>query len=132
ELDVFEGLTLLVEKNLVREAAASFSMLETIREFALEQLLEVGEEDEQRRRHAGWYTDLAEQKAPDMTGPDQIRALAELDATRGNMRAALQWAIASDPELGLRLATALGWYWYVRGHLAEGQASLEQATAAAG
>jgi len=107
-------------------------MLETIREFGLEQLAASGEEQHARARHAAWCLSLAVQAEPALYGgPGQVQWLDRLAAEHDNLRAALRWALAHDPETALRLAGALYWFWYVRGHLAEGRRWLERTLEAA-
>jgi tetratricopeptide (TPR) repeat protein len=125
----------LVEHSLLRqEAEASgeprFRMLETIREFGLEQLEAAGETAETASRHARFALALAQEAAPALHGPSQLTWLDRLEAEHDNARAALDWGLKHDAELALQLATALHWYWFYRGHLSEGQDWLERALVA--
>lgn len=105
-----------------------FTMLETIRAYAAERFEASGDTETWRQRHAEYSLALAEQAAPELTGPEQGRWLERLEREHDNLRAALGWAIERDEAaLGLRLAAALGQFWAVRGHLGEGQAWLERA-----
>jgi tetratricopeptide (TPR) repeat protein len=125
----------LVDKSLLRTADdlgedRRFGMLETIREYGLERLAEVGEEDEVRRRHLGWCLELAEHAEPELTGAQQQRWFARLDIEHDNLRAALGWAIARhDAESATRLAGTLHRFWNTRGHYEEGRRWLEAALA---
>ena len=127
----------LIAKQLVRRADVTgelgrFAMLETTRQYAAERLDRDGEAGAAEARHAAYYLDLAERAEPELTGPDQARWLARLEAEHGNMRVALGWAARrEDPEMGLRLAAALWRFWYTRGYLAEGRGWLEAALARA-
>jgi non-specific serine/threonine protein kinase len=108
-----------------------YQMLETIREYGLEQLDAAGERDDAHRRHAAHFLALAERAERELIGPDQGTWLARLDRDHENLRGALGWALAAnDGELALRLATALWRFWAARGHLAEGFGWLERALAA--
>jgi tetratricopeptide (TPR) repeat protein len=99
-------------------------MLETIREFALEQLAADPGADEVRRTHAGYFLKLSESEP--VAG--QAAWLDQLDVERDNLRAALAWCVEADePGLGLRLAASLWEFWWVRGHLAEGRRWLDDA-----
>jgi predicted ATPase/class 3 adenylate cyclase len=112
-------------------------MLETIREYALERLAQVGELYDTQRRHAEYYAGVAERARAQMGGPAYLAALGRLEAEHDNLRAALAWsldtsaaALASDGEqvaIGLRLAQALTMFWYQHGHAAEGRRWLERA-----
>ena len=105
-------------------------MLATIREFAQGRLEETGDASEVRARHARHYLDLARVADEELTGPDHADAFARLAQEQDNIRAALTWAVASDSELALELAAAVGWFWFVRGQLDEGTLWLEAALAA--
>ncbi|HUS17720.1 MAG TPA: tetratricopeptide repeat protein, partial [Chloroflexia bacterium] len=130
-LAVADLLESLVKKSLLREEGAAgatrFSMLETIREYALERLAASGEQPAIARAHAAAFLTLAEGIAPLLQGPDQATWLDRLEADAPNLRAALRWAEAvGEAEWGLRLAGAVSRYWWTRGHQSEGQAVLSR------
>jgi predicted ATPase/transcriptional regulator with XRE-family HTH domain len=126
-LVTLEALTSLVNNNLVVQQEQSgkprFTLLETVRAYALERLAERGEEEAIRQRHAEYYLALAEEADPHLRTAAQQAWLDRLDVESGNLRAALAWFIegAVDAEAGLRLAGALGWFWTIRGHVSEGR-----------
>lgn len=130
ELDLVDGLAALVDQSLLRpverEAGVPrFTMLETIREYALERLEESGEASLLRQRHALCYLETAEQAEPRLRGPDRRAWLDRLETEHANLRAALSWALAQGAaELAARLASALGTFWEVR-HRYEGRDWLE-------
>jgi tetratricopeptide (TPR) repeat protein len=136
ELDLLDALTSLVDKSLLvvpeLEAGdaveiASFTMLETIKEYACECLAASGESVEMRRRHAEYYLRLAEQAEPELRGPGQEVWLARLERSHDNIRSALGWSMETGQiEIGLRIAGAIWWLWYTRGYLSEGRRWLEQ------
>jgi predicted ATPase/class 3 adenylate cyclase len=138
EVDVVDGLGSLVDKSLVRQretpdGEVRFRMLETIHEFAAEQLEESGEEEEIRRRHAEYLRDLAEEAEPHLMGEGQFRWLERLEREHDNVRAALDWAETVDEaETALRTAAAIWRFWQLRGHLTEGRARLERILALPG
>lgn len=107
------------------------ALLGTIRAAAEELLLGDGA-PAVRQRHAVWALALAEQHAARLFGAQQQSALNELDHAHPDLRAALSWALdaAGAPAVGVRLATALWWYWCLRGLLAEGLGWLDRAHAA--
>jgi predicted ATPase/DNA-binding SARP family transcriptional activator len=119
----------LVDKSLVvfeagPDGRARYRMLETIRQYARERLVEAGEEPIARARHARSFATFASAVAEKLGGPDQSRLLSELDLERENLRAALEATIRS--EQGLQMANSLWRYWYVRGHLSEAREWLRQ------
>lgn len=132
EVEVLGGLESLVAKSLARQDAdmegePRFQMLETIREYALEQLGQSGEADEVRRRHATYFLALAEQAEPELRGAQQAAWLDRCDREHDNLRAALRWSLESGhAELGLRLGGALRLWWFTRGYLSEGRRRLTE------
>ncbi|MGH2534169.1 MAG: ATP-binding protein [Thermomicrobiales bacterium] len=132
---VLDGLASLVDKSLLRQdergGEPRFWMLQTIREFGIEQLVAAGEEDEAWARHAAWALALAEEAEPAVWGLDQIAWLDRLEWEHANFRAALDWSAERDPETALRLARALWWFWQTRGYLTEGRGWYDRLLAAA-
>jgi predicted ATPase/class 3 adenylate cyclase len=135
--EVLDGLEALVEHSLLRQVERSgeprFFMLATIRDFAVEQLTESGEQEALRRRHALAYLGLAERAAPSLTSRDQRTWLDRLARDHDNFRAVHGWAVETgDGGVGLRLITALWRFWQIRGHLVEGKARADAALAIPG
>ena len=106
-----------------------FTLLETLREFAREQLAAQGEADPARRRHLDYFLGLAERAMPALDGLEQSSWLDRLEREHDNLRAALAYAHTLDECSVLRLAVALGQFWEVRGYLTEGRRWLAQALA---
>jgi predicted ATPase len=136
EIEIVDGVTSLLEQNLLREMAEDeprFAMLETIREYAKERL-EAGDEAEGvRERHGAFYLRLAEEAESELGGPQQVRWLNRLESEHDNLRAALGWMLVEQrAEEGLRLAGALWRFWLNHGHFSEGRRWLERALAVAG
>ena len=131
---VFEGLAALVDESLVRQGEGDeprFTMLETVREYALERLAASGLEHEVRRRHLEHYLAFAEAAEPRLMANEQAEWLARCAAEHDNLRAAFAYALLSgEGEAALRLAVALRHFWQLHGHLAEGRQALEDALAA--
>jgi predicted ATPase/class 3 adenylate cyclase len=120
-----EMLQSLVDKSLVRHSNERFSMLETIREYAVERLQDSGEAEELQRRHGEHFLALAEEAYPNLKGSPKVW-LDRLEAEQDNLRAALDRLEATgESELALQLAGALYRYWYMRGHLGEGWRRLD-------
>lgn len=123
---VLDALETLVDESLVRkmdmaDGSYRFVMLETIREFALEHLQARGEEEAVRQRHANFFVHMAEEAEPHLMSAAREPWLRRLDGEHNNLQAALRWAAENDAvETGLRLAGALRWFWYHRGHFGEG------------
>jgi predicted ATPase/DNA-binding CsgD family transcriptional regulator len=127
-IDVVDKLAALLNKNLLRieegpQSELRFTMLETIHEYAFERLQESGGSEDIQRRHAEYFTALAERTRPDIRGgPNQPRRLHQLELEQENLRAAMEWSLAgTDAILGMRLVGALGHFWWRQGHYTEGQ-----------
>ncbi|HSS04083.1 MAG TPA: BTAD domain-containing putative transcriptional regulator [Solirubrobacterales bacterium] len=117
-------LARLIDKSLVHVEEGSgdhrYRLLETVRQYAAEQLEQVDERLVFERRHRDWYVDLAESDPPPAGDLPARERLLRLDLERDNLRAALASALADEPQVGLRLAVALWRFWLMRGYLAEG------------
>ncbi|TQN41958.1 putative ATPase [Blastococcus colisei] len=115
---VVDTLARLVDRSLVvvdRDAGPRYHLLETIREYARHRLSEGGDADRIGRAHVGYLTDLAERAERELRGDGQSRWLPRLALERDDIEAALAWCTAHadvEPDVGLRLVGALGWYWY--------------------
>ena len=133
---VLEGLAVLVDESLVmqRETVAGeprFSMLEIVREYALERLSASGEGDETRRRHLEQFVAFAEEAEPKLAERDQIAWFARVEDEHDNLRAALSFALDSDDSSSaLRLVVGVRRFWQIHGYLAEGRQALDSALAA--
>jgi tetratricopeptide (TPR) repeat protein len=100
-------------------------MLETVREYALEQLATTGERAALQDAHAGYYALLAEEAAPHLSGLSAARWLERLEEEHDNLRAALEWLLARQQVAeSLRLAAALAPFWSAQGHFGEGRTRL--------
>jgi non-specific serine/threonine protein kinase len=138
DMDALEVCTSLLDHSLlVREDGPGglprLRLLETIREFAFERLEASGEADRARRAHAELFLALAEQSEPHMTGPDQAARFDQLELEHDNLRAALSWAQThGEPDIALRLGSALWRFWAARAHLREGRERLEHVLAMPG
>jgi predicted ATPase len=123
--DGLETLASLVDKSLVRiRDGDRYWMLETIREFALEQLEASNEFDAVRARHANHFLALAEAADPHLPAFD-ARWIGRLDAEHDNLRAALHWLSAHDAQRAMELAALLARYWLTRGSAVEGRRHLD-------
>jgi predicted ATPase/DNA-binding CsgD family transcriptional regulator len=118
--DVMDGIATLLDHNLVRQVeladgSSRFMMLETIREFAFEQLDVSGETGEVFRRQALYLLGLFRSAEAEWHRPDGIRWLATGDAEIDNLRSALRWAVEHDAGLALSLNLSAATYWHARG-----------------
>jgi predicted ATPase/Tfp pilus assembly protein PilF len=132
DLQVLPGVRTLLEHSLLVRLDGGeetrIGMLETVHEYACERLEARGEGATLRRAHAIYYLALTEEADTHVRGAEQATWLRRLEAERDNLRAALSWSLeAGEPEIGLRLGTALGSFWAVRGYVSEGRACLEEA-----
>ena len=133
--DLLVGIQSLIEASvLVRSAAPSgeprYRMLQTVREFGLEQLQASGEADGIMERLAAWALALAEPWYEQIYGPSPRDWLVRCETEHDNLRAVLSWALeCGDAATAQRLVSSLIWFWYVRGHLSEGRTWGEQAMA---
>jgi len=129
-------LASLVDQSLVRQEAQRdeprYQLLMTLQAFGVMRLLEHGEYDLVRRRHALYFLHLAEQAEGGLSGGQQRTWVDRLGREHDNLRAALQWALdADEPLLGLRLAGALWRFWDIRSFLSEGRDWLDRLLARA-
>lgn len=119
-------LTHLVDKSLVvvheYSAEVRYDLLESIRQYALESLINANESAIMRANHLAFYLQLAEEAEPQLRTGKQLIWLARLEVEHDNLRTALEWAIDQPtPEQALRLAGALARFWYLRGYWNEGR-----------
>jgi predicted ATPase len=125
-------LSSLVDLSLLKPVGDDrLLMLETIREYGLERLAESGEERTFRMRHAGEFARLAE-AAYDDRSEAEAEWSSRLDRDHDDLRSALEWLSTEDPDAALGLAGALGWFWFARGYLTEGDAHLRAVLSASG
>jgi non-specific serine/threonine protein kinase len=132
EWEVLDLLTSLVDKSLAlaeqKGGQSRYRLLETVREYAWERLVESGESEVVCARHRDYFLELAETARPHLSGPEQVAWYDRLEAEHDNLRSAL----ASCPETlegtgaGVRMVGALGSFWEVRGHWSEGQTWCER------
>ena len=124
-----DALSALVDLSLLKPIAEDrFLMLETIREYAAERLEASGEAEELRRRHADAFRSLAAECYAHRVDAE-TECSERLESDHDDLRAALEWLGAHDPDAELELAGALGWFWLSHTHLAEGRRRLTDALA---
>jgi predicted ATPase len=127
-LNILEGVESLMNKSLLRQEEAGsgrsrFRMLETIREYALERLLESGEMETMRRQHARYFATVSEEAGRKLFSSEASHWLAKLETEHDNLRAVLDWShqVPDGVEIGPRIVGSIWWFWYRRGYLSEGR-----------
>ena len=135
--------TELLDASLVRVddgplGAPRIRLLQTVRRFALEVLADAGELADVRRTHAEHYVALAESANNELRGPHELAARATIESALPELREVLVWCLeeaSADDDarltLGMRLCSALSWFWYTSGYVAEGRHWTQRATARA-
>jgi non-specific serine/threonine protein kinase len=139
ELDVqspLDGIASLIDQSLLQQVAEvsdepRYTMLETIREYAQEQLAVSGEWKQARQRHATYVVDLAQSLAARLADASMAEGLAQLSSELPNVRLALAWTLdEGDAAAALQLAAALYPFWNLRGHFGEGRRWLAETVTA--
>ncbi|HYP18451.1 MAG TPA: tetratricopeptide repeat protein [Chloroflexia bacterium] len=134
-VDLLTQVESLLDKNLIQQVKRHpgqsdeprFTMLEMIRQYALERLAECGVEAQTRAAHARYYLGLVTAAEPELKGAGQAAWLDRLEAEHDNMRAALAWfAERGEAQQGLQMAGMLWRFWYVRSYFSEGRRWLAQ------
>jgi len=131
-IKVLDAIRSLVEQSLLAAAEEPngdirFRMLEVVREYASEALVASGEEEMVRRSHAEYFLAFAENAEPEIYGGKQLQWVTKLEREHDNIRAALGWSLEHDPQIELRLAAAVFYFWLFRGHYVEGLGWLKSA-----
>jgi len=129
-IELFDNLERLLEHNLLKppveiEGTPRFYMLETIHEFALERLLESGEIEAVRHRHAQFYLALADQAYPELITSRQTQWIPRLKIEHDNIRAVLAWSQHENIEIGLSLCISIWRFWVIHCNFSEGRMWLE-------
>lgn len=130
-LPAFDLISSLLDKSLLRQEEQAdgeprLFLLETVREYALEQLVQRGEDGAASQAHATFFTQFVTAAEPHLTGPEQTVWFDRLERDHNNLRAALQWSVEHEPGLALRLTAAAWRFWYARGYYQEGRGWLER------
>jgi predicted ATPase/DNA-binding SARP family transcriptional activator len=126
----------LVDRSLVSVEVTEgdevrYRLLDSIRAFAGDRLLDSGSDPDGRAAHAHWYAAEGDRCAVSVRGSGQSGCVAFVRAERTNIDAALRWAAVHDPALGLRLANGFAWTWVVLGDGAAGAMRVRRALDAA-
>ena len=137
EVEAMDGLSGLVNKSLVnveeRQGESRYRYLETIRQYAMEKLLESGEAVNARNRHLAHFLEYARRAEEHYGTAQRLLWLNRLEVEHDNIRSALGWALESDPESALQMVCLLPIFWLSRSYLTEGsnwcQAAIARAEA---
>ena len=119
----------LVDKSLLTRdpATGRYRLLEPVRRYAWDKLVETGQDDALARRHAAYFAAMVEGAASGADA-DQSTRLDRLEQEHDNLRAALRWSLeAGEGDLALRIGSEAWDFWKLRGHVTEGRTWLEQA-----
>jgi predicted ATPase/DNA-binding SARP family transcriptional activator len=135
--EILDVLSRLVDKSLVivpgDEGEARFSQLQTLWQYGRDRLTESGEADTMRARHGAYYRQLAEQAHQGLRGAAGPMWRDRLLTESGNLRAALDWYIATgDADGALSLASGMAWLWFINADFLEGARWLGAALGAEG
>ena len=134
-ISVLHAVASLIDKNLLQQGGHTggeprLLMLETPRAYGLECLTASGQLETMRRAHTDYYLRLAEEAGPELLSPQQSVWFERFEQEHENLRAVMNWLLErAEGGKALRLATALGWFWFQRGHWSEGRTFLERALA---
>ncbi len=134
-LDVLDLVGSLIEKSLVmaeeREDGTRYRMLETIREYAREKLVEHGDEAATAARHCDYYFAFSKSGREGVKGADQALWIRRLETERENLRTAISLALGGgvDPFVAVKVAVALAQFWMLRGYASEGRGVIKAALA---
>jgi predicted ATPase/class 3 adenylate cyclase len=134
-LDTLDLLSHLVDKSLVvaeepsQNGERRYRLLETIRQYARDKLLESGEVPTVRDLHLDTYLRLATEAELRLEGPQMLPVLDQLETELDNIRTAMEWALERNPQATLQLAASLPRFWASRGKLTEGRRWLDDGLA---
>ena len=122
--DVLEALGELVDQSLVevsdQDGFRRYRLLEPVRQYAAAKLSTSAADYETRRRHAEYFVTMGEEGDTALKGPNQDQWSLRLKAEHDNMRSAIEWSLENkEHQLALRLTSAIGWFWWLRGHWKE-------------
>lgn len=122
EREVLEALTSLVDRSLLQDAGGGrVRMLETLRHFARERLIESGDATELRDRHLAWFVQTCAPLEPLLEGPELRATLVSIDGQVDDLRAAMRWALdeSGRPDDALAIVSPSAWYWILRARVSE-------------
>lgn len=129
--DVLELVARLVDRSMLvvreQQGFARYQLLEAVRQYATEKLVQSGEEPEVRRRHAEYFLARVEEAEPHLTRRERRAWMDRLEPEIDNLRSALGWSRDAAPAMHLRLVGMLWWFWFSTHHWTEGADWIEGA-----
>src|SRR5688572_11597691 len=139
EMEAMDGLSGLVNKSLVKveeqDGESRYRYLETIRQYAMEKLLESGDTVDARNRHLAYFIDYARDAEEHFGTAQRLMWVNRLEVEHDNLRSALGWGLESNPESALQMVRSLAGFWLSRSYMTEGcnwcQAAISRAEASA-
>ncbi|HEU0297116.1 MAG TPA: adenylate/guanylate cyclase domain-containing protein [Anaerolineales bacterium] len=135
EEEALDGLQGLVNKSLInveeQDGKSRYRFLETIRQYAMDKLVEAGDSASARNRHLDYFMDYAASAEEKLAGAERLSGLHVLELEHDNFRSALRWSLDNKPEYALKMVASLAGFWLARGYMREGrswcQAALDHA-----
>ena len=129
--EILDLLSRLADKSLIlvelgQTGEPRYRMLDTVRQYARDRLIESGGSPAIHERHLAYYCQLAEQAETHLRAWGMMEWLNRLQAELGNLRLALEWSLTGAMEQGLRLGAALHYFWHIRSRRFEGAQWLER------
>jgi predicted ATPase/class 3 adenylate cyclase len=132
-LDSLEALSHLVDKSLVvvdqQIDTARYRLLETVRQYARDKLMESGESIEIRNRHLKFFLEFVTEAEPHFRKKEMLQWFTRFETEDENVRAAFEWALENNPETAIEIALKLPDYWAKRGQVVEGADWFDEAIA---
>jgi len=131
ENEALDGLSGLVNKSLVnvdeQVGRSRYRFLETIRQYAMDKLLESGETYHTKDQHLKYFLEFAERGEEKLMGLEQGFWMTLFELEHDNFRGALRWALDNHPAVALKLAAPLAHFWMTHGYLSEGRSWCQSA-----
>jgi predicted ATPase/Tfp pilus assembly protein PilF len=132
DIDVVDGIASLIDCNLLRQTnqttgESRIEMLQTIREFGLEQLRKSRIEAKIFRAYATYFACFTEKAEANRRGPEYINWAERIETEYDNFKASLNWAFQNEPELAARITASIGEFWFGQGHWTDLRVACETA-----
>jgi predicted ATPase len=129
--DTLDLITALTEKSLLmsrqtKGGEVRFWMLQTVRDYALEMLVESGEHEQLRREHADLFLGFVQKASPNLRSFETATWLDRLETDNDNLRAALRWSIINEPQTAAEIAASMSEFWTMHGHIREAEHWLQK------